>query len=170
MLEYIPVRNLRLYGIYNQIEIQSYWERDNYWGRYYPDSIGLQIGADYTLIFPDFSKLKIEGEFIYNSPYMYIKQTPSSSLYRVRRDMQTHQRVYSWIGSPYGPDCMGGELKFTYDRNKKWKAELGYSFIAKGEHDFSIFERTVIDPESGAEYYDYYPSVKYKLQDKDFDL
>lgn len=165
MFEYIPVSNLRLYGIYNQIELQLPWERNNSWGRYYPNTIGLQFGADYSLIFSDLSKLQIEAEYIYNSPYMYIKQTPSASLYRVRMDMQTHENVYSWIGSPYGPDCMGGELKLTYDRNTKWKVELGYAFIAKGEHDFSIFERTVYNPDSDAEYYNYYPSVIYKLQE-----
>ncbi len=168
MLEYIPVKNLRLYGIYNQIEMQLPYERDNSWGRYYPNSIGLQFGADYSLAFENSSRLSIGLEGFYNSPYMYIKQTPSASLYRVRQDMQSKKNVYSWIGSPYGPDCAGGMLKLEYDSNKKWKAGLNYTLVAKGEKNFGLFDKIVSD-ESGnysGKYYDYYPSVKFKLREK----
>ena len=165
MLEYIPINNLRLYGIYNQIEMQLPWERDNSWGRYYPNSIGLQFGAEYALSFEDNSNLIIGCEGFYNSPYMYIKQTPSASLYRVRQDMQSKKYVYSWIGSPYGPDCAGGILKVEYDSNKNWKTGLDYTLVAKGVNDFGLFSKTIKDA-NGNEYYDYYPSVKYKLRDK----
>ena len=158
MFEYLPVNNLRLYGIYNQIEMQLPWERAGEWGRYDPNSIGFQGGAEYSIFFENYNTLNIEGEMFYNSPYMYIKQTPSASLYRVRRDMQTGKSIYSWIGSPYGPDSMGGIIKVSFDANKKWKAELEYNFVKKGKMDFSIFKAN----EKG--YYEYYPSVCYKLK------
>ncbi len=158
MFEYTPVKNLRLYGIYNQIEMQLPYERGNSWGRYYPNSIGFQFGVNYNFFFADNSSLGLNTEFIYNSPFMYIKQTPSASLYRMRIDMQTKKSVYSWIGSPYGPDCIGGVFDVEY-KQKKFTAGLNYSLFVKGENDFTIFNS--LAPET--EYYDYYPSVEYKL-------
>lgn len=157
MLEYLPLYNLRLYGIYNQIEMQVPWERAGEWGRYDPDSIGFQLGAEYSIYFENNNTLNIATEGFYNSPYMYIKQTPSASLYRVRRDMQTGSKVYSWIGSPYGPDCLGGIIKFTFDSNKKWNAQLSYSFVSQGENTFKLFKANKYG------YYEYYPSVLYQL-------
>lgn len=159
ILEYVPIKNLRLYGIYNQIEMQLPWERGNSWGRYYPNSIGLQLGVDYNLFFDNNNSLNMTAEFIYNSPYMYIKQTPSASLYRMRVDMQTKKEVYSWIGSPYGPDCIGGFLSFEY-KHTNFKAGLDYNILVHGENDFNIFESKA----PGTDVYDYYPSVEYKLR------
>lgn len=159
MLEYSPVTNLRLYAIYNQIEMQLPYERGNSWGRYYPNSIGLQAGADYSFLLQNNDTLNFAAEFIYNSPYMYIKQTPSASLYKFRIDMQTKEKVYSWIGSPYGPDCIGGIFDIEY-KNPKFSAGLGYSLLVHGQNDISIFESMTDD----GKYYDYYPSVEYKLR------
>ncbi len=163
MFEYIPVQNLRLYGFYNQIEMQLPWERANAWGKYYPNSIGLQMGAQYTLPLADNSRFLFGLEWFYNSPYMYIKQTPSSSLYRVRQDMQTKEDVYSWIGSPYGPDVMGAAASIEYNSNKKWKIGLDYVFVAKGENDFTIFDKTAGE-DGNRKYYNYYPSIEYRLK------
>ena len=162
MLEYIPVKNLRLYGIYNQIEMQLSYERGNSWGRYYPNSIGAQVGAEYNLFINDSSSMLFGLEGFYNSPYMYIKQTPSASLYRARLDMQTKKYVYSWIGSPFGPDCAGGMFKAEYNA-QKWKLELDYLFVEKGENN-KLLNKSWIDCDD--EYYDYYPSVSYKLREK----
>lgn len=159
MLEYTPVTDLRLYAIYNQIEMQLPYERGNSWGRYYPNSIGLQAGADYSLFLQNNDSLNFAAEFVYNSPYMYIKQTPSASLYKFRIDMQTKERVYSWIGSPYGPDCIGGIFDIEY-KHPKFSAGLGYTLLVHGQNDYSIFESMTED----GKYYDYYPSVEYKLR------
>ena len=166
MLEYIPIKNLRLYGIYNQIEMQLPWERNHWWGKYYPNSIGLQFGAEFSINLKDSSSLLIGLEGFYNSPYMYIKQTPSASLYRVRQDMQSKKYVYSWIGSPYGPDAAGGIITLDYNSNNKWKIGLDYSLIAKGENNFNLFNNK-IKASDGNEYYDYYPSVEFKLRKED---
>ncbi len=159
MLEYVPVTNLRLYAIYNQIEMQLPYERGNSWGRYYPNSIGLQAGADYSLFFNNNASLNFAAEFVYNSPYMYIKQTPSASLYKFRIDMQTKGKVYSWIGSPYGPDCLGGIFNVEYS-HPDFKIGLGYIILAHGQNDLTIFDSMTDDKQ----YYDYYPSVEYKLR------
>lgn len=160
MLEYIPVPNLRIYGLYNQIELQTPWERGHDVGRYFPNSIGLQLGTEYNFIFNEESNLLLGLEGFYNSPYMYLKQTPSSSLYRARLDMQTKEYVYSWIGSPYGPDAAGGMFKASYNINKKWNTEFAYTFVSKGEKWFPIVDKY----KPTDEYYDYYPSVKYILK------
>lgn len=164
MFEYIPIRNLRLYGIFNQIELQLSYEREQSWGRYYPNSIGLQAGADYTILFSDLSNINFGLESFYNSPYMYIKQTPSASLYKVRADMNRKEDVYSWIGSPYGPDCFGSEFVIKYNSSKNYSLEFDYLFLMKGEKDFNIFNQIVtVD---GKQYYSYYPSVLYRLINK----
>lgn len=165
MFEYLPVRNVRLYGIYDQIEMQTYWERGNGWGRYYPNSIALQAGCDWNLYLQNGALLSMNAEGVYTSPYMYIKQVPSSSLYRFRKDMQTKTNVYSWIGTPFGPDCIAGQFSCQYKPAGKWKLELDYLFAAKGEKDFDIFQS--VTAEDGNEYYAYYPSVNYKLHDGD---
>ena len=164
MLELIPIQNMRFYAIYNQIEMQLSYERGNGWGRYYPNSLGVQFGAEYSFALNDSSRLLFAAEGFYNSPYLYVKQTPSASLYRTRLDMQTKKYVNSWIGSPYGPDCAGGIFKTEYNAGK-WKAELYYTFVTSGQNNFSLFSKT-IKTEDGQEYYDYYPSVRYKLREK----
>lgn len=153
MIEILPLSNLRIYGIYNQIELQLPWERSQQRGHYYPNSIGLQIGSEYNLILQNDQSLNFGIEGVYTSPYMYIKQTPSASLYRLRTDMQTKESVYSWIGSPFGPDCLGGQFRMNYKPNNKLEYELDYVITAKGSHDFDIFNSTYED------IYSYYPSV-----------
>lgn len=169
MFEWLPARNVRLYGIYDQVEMQCPWERSQNMGRYYPNSIALQAGLDWNLYLKNGSQLKLNAEGVYTSPYMYIKQVPSSSLYRFRTDMQTKQKVYSWIGTPFGPDCLAGEFSMEYKPENKWKLKLAYLFTAKGENDdpADLFRPVTGTDADGneAQYYDYYPSVKYKLQE-----
>jgi hypothetical protein len=156
--EYIPVKNLRLYSLFSQNELQIWYERNDKYGNSYPDSIGLQIGAEYFLQLKKNQTLTFGIEGIYTSPFLYIKQTPSSSLFRQRVDMQTKKNIYSWIGSPYGPDCIGGELKINYQSSNKWNFEFDYLFISHGNNDFNLFSLLSDDG-----YYYYYPSVEYKL-------
>lgn len=160
ILELLPAPNLRLYGIYNQVEMQLPWERSQQRGRYYPNSIGLQLGGEYNLYTENAGTFAFGLEGVYTSPYMYMKQTPSASLYRVRTDMQTKASVYSWIGTPFGPDCLAGQFKLEYKPNHKQKYEIDYLLCAKGTHDFSTFDQTY----DGI--YSYYPSVVWYLIEK----
>lgn len=164
LFEYIPVQNVRLYGIYNQVEMQLPWERAQNRGKYYPNSIGLQLGGEYNLFLQNNQMINFGGEFVYTSPYMYMKQVPSSSLYKYRVDMQTKEKVYSWIGTPFGPDCIAGQLKVVYTQNKKLNLEIDYVLSIKGMNDFSTFEEVY----DGV--YSYYPSVIwYLIKNKDFE-
>lgn len=173
MFEWMPVRNVRLYGIYDQVEMQTYWERGNGWGKYYPNSIALQAGCDWNLNLQNGALLSMNAEGVYTSPYMYVKQVPSSSLYRWRVDMQTKKNVYSWIGTPFGPDCIAGQFSMDYKPAGKWQLGLGYLFVAKGEK-FDLKDGQSIDTffsevedDNGNKYYNYYPSVQFKLHDDD---
>ncbi|MCQ2591510.1 MAG: hypothetical protein MJ188_01890 [Treponema sp.] len=162
ILDYIPIRNLRLYVMYAMNEWQQPWERSDSWGKYYPDSYGYQFGTEYLHYFNNSSNLKLGLEGVYSLPYLYIKQTPSSSLYRFRTDMQTKENVYSWIGSPFGPDCIAGIFRAVYSWDNKLTFEFNYTLAAKGEIDFNIFNNYV--EKNGTKYYNYYPSVIYKLK------
>lgn len=161
MFEYIPIKNLRLYGIYNQIEMQLSWERGHPVGKFFPNSIGAQMGINYLLNINNSSNFDFNLEGFYNSPYMYIKPVPSSSLYRKRSDMQTGSPVYSWIGLPYGPDCIGTDLKIDYNKVDIYTIGLEYTFLMKGEKDFTLFDSKTEDGN-----YDYYPTVTHLLREK----
>lgn len=177
LLEWTPVKNTRLYLIYAQNEIQIPSERHGI-GDLYPDSLGLQFGADVSVPFGNNAYLNFELEGIYASPYLYIKHTPLASLYRDRHDNLSSDRIKSWVGSPYGPDMIGGHLGFAYESIGKWKAGIAYNLLAKGENDFDMFKEMVkLDKQSSGgnpnnyddgEYYGYYPPTSYRLG-RDYD-
>ncbi len=167
--DFTPIRNLRIYGIYNQIEMQLPVEKQSFEGQSYPDSIGGQLGME--LIVPDrhmgYWTAVVEG--VYTAPFLYLKQSPDWSLVRARNDQLngSHNPIYSWMGSPFGPDTMAGFLGVTYEKPGKWEAGLSYLFAAQGTNDTSLFGRKVrkrVTLDDGTtvdgEWYDYYPRVQ----------
>ncbi|MBR1616158.1 MAG: hypothetical protein IJ673_11890, partial [Treponema sp.] len=40
---------------------------------------------------------------------------------------------YEWIGSPFGPDTISGELQAGYEVPGKWSVNFTYLFMARGE-------------------------------------
>lgn len=165
LLEWSPVKNTRFYVLYAQNEIQSLLERQSEIGALYPDSLGVQLGADISIPFKNESYWNISLEGVYTSPYLYIKHTPKASLYRVRDDNLSDDFIKSWIGSPYGPDSIGLQFMFGYEKISKWKVNLGYLFTAKGENDFDMFNEYAEskNEEYEGSYSSYYPNVAYKL-------
>lgn len=142
----MPVKNLRLYGVFSQIEIQLPSERKGF-GGYRPNSVGLQSGVEYNLPVRNNNLWKFNLEAAYTSPYLYIKQTPYSSLYRKRMDNLNYlnntypgeRYVCSWIGSPYGPDCFALDTKISYEKKQKWSFNFDYKFVIHGEKSFNLF-------------------------------
>lgn len=161
--EYMPVKNFRLYGLYAQNELQIKSERESEYGNSYPDSLGFQLGLDYILPSSKKAFYKFSLEGIYTSPYLYVKQTPDSSLYKARIDNLNNEcnPIQSWIGSPYGPDSIGMQFRFAYEKFRKYSFEFDYILTLHGEIDFDIF--TQMDEDGN---YIYYPTVKYKFKDK----
>lgn len=166
-LDFTPIRNLRIYGIYNQIEMQTAGEKESLIGQSYPDSIGGQLGVEF--IVPDRHKgyWTVVAEGVYTSPFLYIKQSPDWSLVRARNDELNSSRnpIYSWMGSPFGPDTIAGYLGVTYQQPGRWELGLSYLFAAQGTNDTSLFDKKkTLTLDDGTtvegEWYDYYPRVQ----------
>ena len=160
LFDWQPVENLRIYGLYAQNELQLPMER-NKEGSLYPDSLGGQLGFEVNLPFEG-GYWKGFAEAIYTSPFLYIKQNPESSLYRQRSDNLIRDDIYSWIGSPFGPDTFGVKTGLGYEMPRKWSADLGYLFLGKGENGFNLF-MPVDEKDPKYPLYTYYPITKYKL-------
>lgn len=165
-IDWTPIKNVRIYSIFAQNEIQSFVERQDPYGNLYPDSLGIQLGTEISIPSKKEGYFNIYLEGLYNSPYLYIKHTPDASLYRIRNDnLHPEDKIYSWIGSPFGPDCFAVQLGFGYENPIKWKCNLFYTFVIKGENDFSIFDNKTDD----GQYFDYYPPVSYNTESKTYD-
>lgn len=163
-VEAIPVKNMRLYLLYAQNEIQSEIEKSSFNGNAMPDSLGGQLGMELTI--PDnrhngWWTGTLEG--IYTTPYLYLKQGKDWSLYSERYNMQSDSDypICSWIGTPFGPDALGFQARIGYSKIRKWNAEIDYLFVAHGTNSFGLFDNTV--EINGETYYAYYPSVLYRL-------
>jgi len=169
LVEWMPTKNSKIYVLYSQNEIQPESEQSTKKGMLFPDSLGVQAGVDVSIPskYDGYWNLQLEG--VYTSPYLYFKQTPEASLYRTRND-NLHSKsdkpetwVKSWIGSPFGPDSIGGTFNFCFEKNNRWNVNLKYLFCMKGENDFSTLEKKTKDNM----YYNYYPTVKYEIENKD---
>ena len=156
LFDWQPLENLRIYGLYAQNELQLPTERDKE-GLLYPDSLGGQLGVEVKLPFEG-GYWKGYTEVIYTSPFLYIKQNPESSLYRERGDNLVSDTINSWVGSPFGPDSFGVKAGVCYELPRKWSAELGYFFLAKGEKGFELFE----SKKNENNLYTYYPRIAYE--------
>lgn len=158
--DFVPFRNFRIYGLMAQNEIQPPWELTNDYGKTVPNGIGFQIGAEYDipLDFLDGAYLKNTIEFVYTSPYLYIKQGADWSLYREGQDINSSEyKVYSWIGSPFGPDCFAFQAKTELNSFERMKFSFSYLFCMHGENSFAMLHQKAESEKK--EYYAYYPSV-----------
>lgn len=170
LFDWQPFENLRIYGLYAQNELQLPSERTKT-GILAPDSLGGQLGFEVKIPYED-GYWKGFTEAIYTSPFLYIKQNPESSLYRERGDNLVSDTIYSWVGSPFGPDTFGVKTGFGYELVRKWSAEAGYFFLAKGEKGFGIFDPAKQNKDG---IYTYYPWVAYNIArdradaDKEYD-
>lgn len=165
--EYNPIKYLRLYGLYAMNEMQLPNERYGS-NLAYPDSFGLQFGAELKIpsSFGGYWNSRLES--VYCSPYLYVKQAPEWSLYKTRMDMITFSDVNSWIGSPFGPDCFVIDASFGYEKFNKWSCSLGYQMLLKGENDFNLFNKKLnyISTKykgDDTELWSYYPYTEYML-------
>lgn len=190
--DYTPIKNLRIYGLYAQNEILDPGGSRSDESLSVPDSIGLQLGVDYDILLKNNDILKTNLEASYTSPYLYVKYTPDTSLFRNRWDMQSGGNVQSWIGSPLGPDSFAVNLGLKYD-NSKFNVGLSYQLIIHGQNNSSMFSQktsvnkvdqngnpvekitgvdehnNLIKENEQEEVYSYYPPVQYNIADNDKD-
>ena len=164
-LDYVPIKNLRIYALYAQNEILDLGESHTDADYSVPDSLGGQLGIEISLP-TDNGYVKPFSEVLYTSPYLYVKQSPEWSLYRSRYDMQSGEYVNTWIGSPFGPDCFAVKIGLLFTPFSKWKYEFNYLFRIHGENtvDYLFSQYSNIN---GEDIYTYYPSVEYELAESE---
>lgn len=159
----VPCKNVRIYGLYAQNEIQSPLELNDDTGRAMPDSFGAQLGVELT--FPEIGGgyWIATTEAVYTTPFCYIKQGAEWSLYRSRLDMQDNCNtpICSWIGTPFGPDCIGAQARVGYVQPGKWSADFEYLFVAHGTNSFGLFGREIKKVDKT--YYNYYPLMRFRF-------
>ena len=128
-----------------------------------PDSFGAQLGVELTFPESGCGYWIATTEAVYTTPFCYIKQGAEWSLYRSRLDMQSNTEIpiCSWIGTPFGPDCIGAQARVGYVQPGKWSADFEYLFVAHGTNSVGLFGNDI--EHLGKKYYGYYPSVLYKI-------
>ena len=167
-LDIIPFKNARIYSLYAMNELQTLTELGSVSSDSIPDSFSFQLGMEYNIPLKNsLNWLSFSIEGVYSSPFMYIKQGADWSLYRERFNMHSYSNIpiRSWIGTPFGPDAIGGKFKITYNQINKIKIDFGYLFVAHGINSFNLFDKKIIVyDENGktVEIYGYYPSVLYR--------
>lgn len=181
MFDYYPVKKLRIYGSYVQTEIQAPSEQ---FGPFItiPNGLGGQLGISYLIPSGKNASYKFNVETIYTTPFLYIKQTPRTSLCRLRYyneipGTNEYEPVATWIGTPYGPDCFAVNSSMEYEVTRKWSVKADYLFkihgdnyadmlFDRGENHINYVEKTVTDKdgtEHNQKIYNYYPFAKFKL-------
>ena len=172
-LDYVPVKNVRIYALYAQNEILDLGWKHSDRALSVPDSLGGQLGVEVSVPV-EFGYIKPFAEAVYTSPYLYVKHSPDWSLYRARHDMHGGTDVSSWMGSPYGPDCFAVRTGVTLLSHRKWRAGLTYTLKMHGENSADMFGEKIYvrknadgsyervdSPDDADEIYGYYPSVEY---------
>lgn len=141
-VDVIPVKNLRIYGLFAMNEFQLPFEKESDTGASMPNSMAAQLGAEYNIPENRGGYYKLGFEAVYTTPYMYLKQGEAWSLYRKRYNMQGNGTIpiCSWMGSPFGPDALSLLASVKYDMPQKWSAEFDYLFVAHGENSFGLFQ------------------------------
>lgn len=151
-----PWKYLRLYGLFGMNQFQTTYEREMYpevAGKI-PNSLGFQGGMETYLPYKEgYFILGFEG--LYTNPWMYISEDADWSFYQTRYDIikNTNTPIFSWIGSPFGPDAIGFSSTVGYDFGSLWSVNLVYQYIKKGEQSFSLFSSV-----DGSGKNNYYPS------------
>ncbi len=134
---------VRLYGMYAMNQFQTAYEQSNWPDDTTPNSIGAQLGIESYIPFKEgYFHLWLEG--YYATPYLYIKENPAWSLVRTYAENIGDMAVfYEWVGSPFGPDTMSGELNLGYEVPGRWSLNASYLLMARGEYSgTSVFSAT----------------------------
>jgi hypothetical protein len=139
-LNYVPFSYLRLYGLFVMDQYQVPYETDNWPDSLTPNAMGGQLGLESYIPARDgYLHFVLEG--YYAQPCLYIKQSPDWSFVRTYTDNIGDNAIfYEWVGSPFGPDTIAGELTAGYEMPGKWSVDLTYLFMVQGENaEKSIF-------------------------------
>ena len=131
--QFVPFSGLRFYGLFAMTQFQTSFELENFPNDVTPNGMCGQLGAEFVRPFRDgYLRFALEG--YYAEPYMYIKESPDWTFVRTYQDnIGDYEIFYEWIGSPFGPDTISGELSAGYNVPDKYSLDLIYLFMARGE-------------------------------------
>lgn len=163
--EYQPIKNLRLYLNYAQNELQFGTELSTLDGKLLPDSYGIQFGFDYLIPHKNENYFKINVESMYNTPFLYLKQSPNMCLIKYEKVFDEKTKYANYIGSPLGSDVFALNLSLDYKKPQKWSIGFNNLFTAKGEiNENTIFETKEIIDDKGNKITvpSYYPIIAYE--------
>ncbi len=128
-----PVKYTRFYGTFAMTQYQTPYERKNYGDSPTPNGLGAQFGNETYIPYQN-GRFHIALEGSWADPYLYIKESPNWSMVRTYSENMGDKAIfYEWIGSPFGPDTISGELSLGYEVPDKWSVDLIYLFMARGE-------------------------------------
>ena len=156
--ECVPIKNLRLYGLFAQNEIQAFGELSTDEGRRIPNGMAWQFGATYSLPTDGPGSWVFNAEGQYVSPWCYTRYTPESTF------ISNHVNHFgendkTFVASLGGPDSAAATVNASYEVPGKWKAKLSYDFVAHGENYIErLLQYRDANPENGIDGYYYYPS------------
>lgn len=141
-LQATPFKYTRFYGTFAMTQYQTGYERRNWPEDVTPNGLGLQVGSEVYLPLENGRwHFALEGSWA--DPYLYIKESPNWSMVRTYGENMGDKAIfYEWLGSPFGPDTISGELSVGYEIPEKWSVDLIYLFMARGENSgTNVFER-----------------------------
>ncbi|MBP5451870.1 MAG: hypothetical protein J6Y16_06505 [Treponema sp.] len=159
--ECVPFKNLRIYGLFAQNEIQAFGELSTDEGRSIPNGMAWQFGATYSLPTDGPGSWVFNAEGQYVSPWCYTRWTPESTF------ISNHINHFggddkTFVASLGGPDSAAATVNAGYEVPGKWSAKFSYDFVAHGENYIErLLELKDPDPNNGIDGYYYYPSSGY---------
>lgn len=132
--QFTPVKYSRFYGTFAMTQFQTPYETSNYPDDSTPNGMGAQLGNE-TYVPCGKGRFHFALEGSWADPYLYIKESPNWSMVRTYSDNMGDKAIfYEWLGSPFGPDTISGEVKVGYEVPEKWSMDLIYLFMARGEN------------------------------------
>ena len=132
-LQFTPFKYSRFYGTFAMTQFQTPYETSNYGDSPTPNGLGAQLGNE-TYIPHGSGRWHFALEGSWADPYLYIKESPNWSMVRSYSENMGDKAIfYEWIGSPFGPDTISGELTFGYEIPEKFSLDFIYLFMARGE-------------------------------------
>jgi len=140
-LDYQPVHNLRLYGLFVMDVLNLPMKKTHWMEGLYPDAIGFQAGSEFS--FPvngGYLEFGLEG--VYTYPYLYIMWDKGWSFYKEVPELDVMEPpLRYWTGTPFGPDTIAGTLWGGFRSSSNWYGGLSFTFSAQGERSqLTVFD------------------------------
>ncbi len=132
-MQFTPFKTTRFYGLFAMTQYQTPYEKSNWKEDVTPNGLGAQGGMEsYIPAGKGYFHFAFEGSWA--QPYLYIKESPNWSMVRTYSENMGKKSIfYEWIGSPFGPDTVSGEVTAGYEKPGKYSLDLTYLFMARGE-------------------------------------